>query len=94
MLRLHFYSNVVRLREEEEDEEEEVYRIDQIKEFERVDPAWKEIVAEYLLRGVPLDLPLRDSLSPLSARSGSLTLTCSFIANNELVENYYFDVPV
>ncbi|KAG8223977.1 hypothetical protein J437_LFUL005590 [Ladona fulva] len=51
MLRLHFYSNLVRLGGiEEDDEEEEVYRIDQIKEFEKVDPVWKETIAEYLLR--------------------------------------------
>jgi uncharacterized protein HemX len=52
MLRLHYYSNVVRLRLESIDEDDdEVYSLDQIKEFEAVSRAWKEALAEHLLQG-------------------------------------------
>jgi hypothetical protein len=53
MLRLHYYSNVVRLRLESIDEDDdEVYSLDQIKEFEDVSRAWKEALAEHLLQGI------------------------------------------
>lgn len=50
MLRLHYFSNLVALQLPDQDEE--VYRLDQIKEFESVDPAWKEVLSEYLLQGI------------------------------------------
>jgi hypothetical protein len=50
MLRLHYFSNLVALQLADQDEE--VYRLDQIKEFETVDPALKEVLAEYLLQGI------------------------------------------
>lgn len=51
-LRLHYYSNTIGLRLSSiEEEEEEVYRIDEIKEFEVVAPALKEAVAETLAQG-------------------------------------------
>ncbi|KAK7793405.1 hypothetical protein R5R35_014311 [Gryllus longicercus] len=49
MLGLHYYSNAVCVRLPTIEEEDEVYRIDQIKEFEHVDPAEKEALAELLL---------------------------------------------
>lgn len=52
MLRLHYYSNVVRLRLQSIDEDDEVYSLDQIKEFEDVSRAWKEALAEHLLQGI------------------------------------------
>ncbi|KAG8288135.1 hypothetical protein J6590_023500 [Homalodisca vitripennis] len=50
MIRLHYYSNSVALRLPLIEEEEEVYRIDEIKEFEAVDTAWKETLAQILLQ--------------------------------------------
>lgn len=54
MLRLHYYSNFagLRLATIAEESEDDVYRIDQIKEFEAVSQAWKETLAEYLLKGI------------------------------------------
>lgn len=48
MIRLHTYSNFAGLRIEED---KCVYRIEQIKEFEAVDKAWKEALAQILLQG-------------------------------------------
>ncbi|KAF4529832.1 hypothetical protein B566_EDAN016907, partial [Ephemera danica] len=48
MLRLHYFSNLVALQVT--DWEEEVYRLDQIKEFESIDPALKELLADHLLQ--------------------------------------------
>ncbi|KAK3932069.1 5'-AMP-activated protein kinase subunit gamma-1 [Frankliniella fusca] len=51
VLRLHYYSNNPSLRLPAISEEEaEVYRPDQIKEFECVDPAWKTDIAEALVK--------------------------------------------
>lgn len=50
MIRLHYYSNSVGLRLSSL-VDEEVYRIDEIKEFPRVDPAWKDHLAQ-LLQGL------------------------------------------
>lgn len=53
MLRLHYYSNYasVRLSTIYEDEDEDVYRIDQIKEFEAVPPSHIEWITDVLDKG-------------------------------------------
>lgn len=50
MLALHCYSNAVELRLETIDEEEDEYSLDEIKEFEAVNPAWQETL-NALLQG-------------------------------------------
>lgn len=52
MLRFTYYSNYVALDFENDDDE--VYRLDQIREFEHIDPAWKEALTEYLQQGQEL----------------------------------------
>lgn len=52
MLRLHFYSDHVNVRLAPiNEEEEEVYRLDEIKEFEEVSQLDKEWLAELLEKG-------------------------------------------
>lgn len=51
VLRLHYFSNSPSLRLPSIEEEDEVYRPDQIKEFDLVDPAWKTDIAEALDKG-------------------------------------------
>lgn len=51
MLRLHIFSNHVRLFLPAIEEEEEFYSIDQIKEFEYVSPEYKEWLADLLEQG-------------------------------------------
>lgn len=63
MLRLHYYSNVVRLCLQSIDEDDEVYSLDQIKEFEDVSRAWKEELAEHLLQGIAI-LPHSTAVEP------------------------------
>lgn len=50
-MRLHYYSNHVLSAIPEEDDE--VYRIDQIKEFEQVSQAYKEWLSDLLQKGIP-----------------------------------------
>ena len=52
MLRLHYYSNSVGLRLPSIEEEDEVYGLEQIKEFEAISQAWKEVLTELLQRGI------------------------------------------
>lgn len=51
MLRLHIFSNHVRVLLPPIQEEDEVYSIDQIKEFEYVSPEYKEWLADILEQG-------------------------------------------
>lgn len=58
MLRLHFYSDHVKVRLAPISEEvEEVYRLDEIKEFEEVSQDYKEWLAELLEKGTKAVAP-------------------------------------
>lgn len=52
MLRLHFYSNHVKVQLTPINEEEEVYGLHEIKEFEEVSQLDKEWLAELLEKGI------------------------------------------
>lgn len=51
MLRLHLYSNYVKIRLPRIDEEE-VYGINEIKEFEEISQPYKDWLAEVLEKGI------------------------------------------
>lgn len=51
MLRLHIFSNHVRIFLPTIEEEEEVYSLDQIKEFETVSQDYKDWLADLLEKG-------------------------------------------
>lgn len=55
MLRLHFYSDHVKVRLTPINEEEEFYRLDEIKEFEEVSQLYKEWLAELLEKGTGIE---------------------------------------
>lgn len=62
MLTLHYYSNCIGVRLETIEEEEE-YSIDEIKEFEAVDPAWQEAL-NALLQGISINNEPDDDYCP------------------------------
>lgn len=57
MLRLHIFSNHVRLYLPTIEEEEDFYSIDEIKEFENVSQAYKEWLADVLEQGIKKNVP-------------------------------------
>jgi len=63
-LQLHYFSHLVALEFRDED----VYRLDQIKEFESVDPAWRDALAEYLDQGTCARTLWRLSCQPARAK--------------------------
>lgn len=63
MLRLHIFSNHVRLFLPTIEEEEEFYSIDQIKEFEYVSPEYKEWIADVLEKGTTISNCLKRGIN-------------------------------